>query len=98
MLITKRAIRIRISKNRQHNGEKKKVQKDKQRSRKHTFIVDFEEVHYRSFCPVYPDISARCWCFFDRELSITNAFYGNVNTLHGKTIHISLWKERGTIV
>ena len=26
------AIRIRISKNRQHNGEKKKVQKDKQRS------------------------------------------------------------------
>jgi uncharacterized protein (DUF2141 family) len=30
-------IRIRISKkNRQHNGQKKKVQKDKQRSTKHT--------------------------------------------------------------
>jgi hypothetical protein len=34
---TKRAIRIRISKkNRQHNGKKKKVQNDKQRSTKHT--------------------------------------------------------------
>jgi len=35
---TKRLIRIRISKkNRQHNGQKKKVQKDKQRSTKHTY-------------------------------------------------------------
>jgi hypothetical protein len=35
---TKGAIRIPISKkNRQHNGQKKKVQKDKQRSRKHTY-------------------------------------------------------------
>ena len=35
---TKGAIRIRISKkNRQHNGQKKKVQKDKQRSTKHTY-------------------------------------------------------------
>ena len=34
---TKGVIRIRISKkNRQHNGKKKKVQKDKQRSTKHT--------------------------------------------------------------
>jgi hypothetical protein len=32
---TKGVIRIRKSKNRQHNG-KKKVQKDKQRSTKHT--------------------------------------------------------------
>jgi hypothetical protein len=31
-------IRIRISeKNRQHNGQKKKVQKDKQQSKKHTY-------------------------------------------------------------
>ena len=29
-------IRIRISKNIQHNGQKEKVQKDKQRSTKHT--------------------------------------------------------------
>ena len=35
---TKGVIRIRISKkNRQHNGQKKKVQKDKQRSTKHTY-------------------------------------------------------------
>jgi hypothetical protein len=35
---TKGAIRIRISKkNRQHNGKKKKVQKDKQRSTTHTY-------------------------------------------------------------
>ena len=35
---TKGAIRIRISKkNKQHNGQKKKVQKDKQRSTKHTY-------------------------------------------------------------
>ena len=35
---TKGAIRIRISKkNRQHNGQKKKVQKDKQRSTKHKY-------------------------------------------------------------
>jgi len=33
---TKGVIRIRISKNRQHNGQKKKVQKDKQLSTKHT--------------------------------------------------------------
>jgi hypothetical protein len=34
---TKRVIRIRISKkNRQHNGQKKKIQKDKQRSTKYT--------------------------------------------------------------
>jgi hypothetical protein len=34
---TKGVIRISISKkNRQHNGQKKKVQKDKQRSTKHT--------------------------------------------------------------
>ena len=30
-------IRIRIPKNRQHNGLQKKVQKDKQRSTKHTY-------------------------------------------------------------
>ena len=36
--IPKGAIRIRISKkNRKHNGQKKKVQKDKQRSTKHTY-------------------------------------------------------------
>ena len=35
---TKGAIRIRISqKNRQHNGKNEKVQKDKQRSTKHTY-------------------------------------------------------------
>jgi hypothetical protein len=34
---TKGVIRIRKSKNRQHNGQKKKVQKDKQRSTKHTY-------------------------------------------------------------
>ena len=35
---TKGTIRIRISKkNRQHNGQKEKVQKDKQRSTKHTY-------------------------------------------------------------
>jgi hypothetical protein len=30
-------MRIRISKNRQHNGQKKNVQKEKQRSTKHTY-------------------------------------------------------------
>jgi len=35
---TKGTIRIRISKkNRKHNGQKEKVQKDKQRSTKHTY-------------------------------------------------------------
>jgi hypothetical protein len=34
---TKGVIRIRISKNWQHNGQKKKVQKDKQLSTKHTY-------------------------------------------------------------
>ena len=35
---TKGVIRIRMSKNnRQQNGQKKKVQKDKQRSTKHTY-------------------------------------------------------------
>jgi len=35
---TKGVIRIRISKkNREHNGQKKKLQKDKQRSTKHTY-------------------------------------------------------------
>jgi hypothetical protein len=35
---TKGAIRIRMSKkNRKHNGQKKKAQKDKQRSTKHTY-------------------------------------------------------------
>jgi len=35
---TKGAIRIRMSKkNRQHNDQKKKVQKDKHRSTKHTY-------------------------------------------------------------
>ena len=35
---TKRMFRIRKwKKNRQHNGQKKKVQKDKQRSTKHTY-------------------------------------------------------------
>ena len=34
---TKGAIRIRISKNRKHNGQKEKVQMDKQRSTKHTY-------------------------------------------------------------
>ena len=34
---TKVAIRICISKNRQLNGQKKKTQKDKQRSTKHTY-------------------------------------------------------------
>jgi hypothetical protein len=33
---TKEVIKIRISKNRHHNGQKKKIQKDKQRSTKHT--------------------------------------------------------------
>ena len=33
---TKVVIRIRKSKNRQYNGQKKKRQKDKQRSTKHT--------------------------------------------------------------
>jgi hypothetical protein len=33
---TKGVIRIRISKDRQHNGQKENVQKDKQRSTKHT--------------------------------------------------------------
>jgi hypothetical protein len=38
---TKGVIRIHISKkNRQHNGQKKKKQKDKQRSTKHTFMLD----------------------------------------------------------
>jgi hypothetical protein len=37
---TKWVIRFRISKkNRQHNGQKKKVQKDKQRSIKHTYTT-----------------------------------------------------------
>jgi hypothetical protein len=37
---TKEAVRIRIpKKNRQHNGQKKKVQKDKQRSTKHTHKI-----------------------------------------------------------
>ena len=37
---TKGAIRIRISKkNRQHKGTKEQVQRDKQRSIKHTFIT-----------------------------------------------------------
>jgi hypothetical protein len=30
-------MRIRILKNRKHNGQKKKIQKDKQRSTKHTY-------------------------------------------------------------
>ena len=34
---TEGAIRIRISKKRQHNGQKKNVQKEKQRSTKHTY-------------------------------------------------------------
>ena len=34
---TKWAFRIRISKNRQHNGQQKIVQKEKQRSTKHTY-------------------------------------------------------------
>ena len=34
---TKGVIRICISKNRKHNGQKKKVQKDKQRSTKHGY-------------------------------------------------------------
>ena len=35
---TKGTIRIRLSKkNRQHNGQKEKVQKDKQQSTKHTY-------------------------------------------------------------
>ena len=34
---TKWVIRIRISKNRQHNGQKKKGKKDKQRSTKQTY-------------------------------------------------------------
>jgi hypothetical protein len=34
---TKGAISIRISKNRQQNGQKKNVQKDKQPSTKHTY-------------------------------------------------------------
>ena len=34
--IQKGVIRIRIFKNRQHNGQKRKVQKDKQRFTKHT--------------------------------------------------------------
>jgi hypothetical protein len=38
---TKGVIRIHISKkNRQHNAQKKKVQKDKQQSTKHTYIKD----------------------------------------------------------
>jgi hypothetical protein len=35
----KGSIEIRISKNRKHNGEKKKVQKEKQRSTKHTYTA-----------------------------------------------------------
>ena len=34
---TKGAIRMRISKNRHHNGQKKNVQKEKQRSTKHIY-------------------------------------------------------------
>ena len=34
---TKDVTRIRISNNRQHNGQKKNVQKEKQRSTKHTY-------------------------------------------------------------
>jgi hypothetical protein len=34
---TKGAIRLRISKNRPHNGQRKKIQKDKQRFTKHTY-------------------------------------------------------------
>ena len=34
---TKWAFRIRISRNRQHNGQKKNVQKEKPRSTKHTY-------------------------------------------------------------
>jgi hypothetical protein len=38
---SKGVIRIRISKkNKQHSGQKKKVQKDKQRSTKHTYKTD----------------------------------------------------------
>ena len=32
-------IRIRILKNRQHNGQKKKIQKDQQRSTKHVHVI-----------------------------------------------------------
>jgi len=44
------------------------------------FIVDVEEVNYRSFCSEYGYPPARCWCISDhQQLSITKAFYGNVN-------------------
>ena len=43
------------------------------------FIADEEDINYRSFCPdpAYP--YATCRCLSDRELSITKAFYGNIN-------------------
>jgi hypothetical protein len=44
---TKGAIRIRKSKKNRHNDQKEKVQKDKQRSRKHTYKTkDRVELRY----------------------------------------------------
>jgi hypothetical protein len=46
---TKCVIRIRISKkSRQHNGQKKKVQKDKQRSTKHTYKTKDRVTHLKN--------------------------------------------------
>ena len=42
-------IRIRILKNRQHNGQKGKEQKDKQRSTKLSFLLTYKRVFFPNF-------------------------------------------------
>jgi hypothetical protein len=55
--VTKGAIRNRISKkNRQHNGQKKKVQKNKQRSTKHTYKTKAQVTR----TPLKPEGELRC--------------------------------------
>jgi hypothetical protein len=63
----KGATKIRISKNRQHNDQKKKVQKEKQQSTKHkhtskgrvAWILPFWSIHEFINLKIYIDVGLR---------------------------------------
>jgi hypothetical protein len=72
---TNGVIRIRISKkNRQHNGQKKKLQKDKQRSTKHTHKAK----------------DLLCWCYWSYRCYNILYYYIVINILCLKHFYINI--------
>jgi len=90
-----RVIRIRMSKkNRQHNGQKKKVQKDKQWSTKHTHKTK----NWVTRIPVKPAVNSGTpyvpnWSFYVMLIRGDRNMDGKTLLYYIRSLHVELWKE-----